>query len=176
VLKLLVGIVAVAVVATLGDWVWYEFGVRNRVLTGVVHGAALLMAAGGALAWSHGRIGIGLVIGIGAGVIGALAYYALDLVMGRAAVLAAWVCVWLLLAVGQGRVVQRPPRAWNAVVMAGIAAALLSSLTFYAVSGIVWGRPPADGRNYALQLACWLLAWAPGLLAIGAGTRSRTPL
>ncbi len=176
VLKLALGIVGVAAVATLGDFVWYEFGVRNRVIAGVVHGAVLLMAAGGALAWSHGRVVTGLAVGIGAGVIGALAYYALDLVMGQAAVLAAWISVWLLLAVGQGRIVQRPPRAWKAVVTSGVAAALLSSLTFYAVSGIVWGRAPADGRNYALQLACWLVAWTPGLLAIGAGTRSRTPL
>ena len=174
--KLVLGIVAVAAVATLGDFVWYEFGVRNRVVAGVVHGAALLMAAGGALAWSHGRVATGLSTGIGAGVIGALLYYALDLVMGRSALLASWFSVWLLLAVGQGRIVQRPPRAWKAVMTSGIAAALLSSLTFYAVSGMLWGRAPVGGRNYAVQLACWLVAWAPGLLAIGAGTRSRTPL
>lgn len=175
-LKLATGIVAVAAVATLGDYVWYAFDVRDRVVAGTLHGAVLLMAAGGALAWPHRRTATGLAVGIGAGVLGALAYYALTLVMGRSAVLAAWVSVWLLLAVGQGRIVQSPPRPWRPVVLSGVAAAVLSSLTFYAISGIVWGRAPASGRNYALQFACWLIAWAPGLLAIGAGTRSRSPL
>ena len=45
-LILLARIVFVAFVATLGDYVWFEFGVRHTPLHGVLHGAALLLAVG----------------------------------------------------------------------------------------------------------------------------------
>jgi hypothetical protein len=167
-----IGIVAVAAVATIGDYAWYAFGVRHRMAIGILHGAVLLMAAGGALGWPARRIVAGLLVGIGAGVLAALTYYALARTLGQAAILAAWITVWLLLALGQGRLVQTPPRPWTTIVASGIAAAVLSGFTFYAISSIVWGRPPAGGRNYAQQFACWLVAWAPGLLAIGAWPRT----
>jgi hypothetical protein len=167
-LKLVIGIVAVAAVATIGDYIWYEFGVQHRMAIGILHGAALLMAAGAALGWPAGRIVAGLGIGMGAGILGALTYYALVPTTGQAAVLVAWVTVWLLLALGQGRVVRTPSRPWTTTIASGVAAAVLSGLTFYVISSIVWGRAPAGGRNYAQHFACWLVAWAPGLLAIGA--------
>jgi hypothetical protein len=171
-LKLVTGIVAVAAVATVGDYVWYEFGVKHRMAIGILHGAALLMAAGGALGWPAGRTVAGLGIGTGAGILGALTYYALVPSTGQAAMLAAWVTVWLLLALGRGRLVQTPPRPWTTTIASGVAAALLSGLSFYVISSMVWGRAPAGGRNYAQHFGCWLVAWAPGLLAIGARPRT----
>jgi hypothetical protein len=171
-LKMVIGIVAVAAVATVGDYVWYEFGVQDRMAIGILHGAALLMVAGAELGWPAGRTVAGLGIGIGAGILGALTYYALIPTTGQAAMLAAWVTVWLLLALGQGRLVQRPPRPWTTILARGVTAAMLSGLTFYVISSIVWGRAPAGGRNYAQHFACWLVAWAPGLLAIGARPRT----
>jgi hypothetical protein len=170
--KLAIGTVGVAAAATIGDYVWYEFGVPHRMAIGVLHGAVLLMAAGAALGWPAGRVGAGLAIGIGAGVLAALTYYALAPAIGRAAVLAAWAANWLLLALGQGRIVHMPRRPWTSVGAGGIAAAVLSGFTFYAVSSIVWGRAPAGGRSYTLQFICWLIAWAPGLLVVGAWPRA----
>lgn len=164
--KLLIGIVAVAAVATLGDYVWYEFGVQHQMAVGILHGAALLMAAGGALGWPSGRLVTGMGIGIAAGVLGALSYYALLSTLGRLTMLAAWAAVWIFLAVGEGRFIHRKP--WSKVLMSGLIAAALSGLAFYAVSGLVWGRAPLGGRNYGRHFACWLVAWAPGLLAISA--------
>ena len=170
-LKLAIAISAVAVVATAGDYVWYEFAVRHRMAIGILHGAVLLMAAGAALGWPVRRTVAGLTIGMGAGILSALTYYALTPAAGQAALPAAWAAVWLLLAVGMG-LLARSPRPWSATIGSGVAAAVLSGLSFYLVSGIVWGRAPAGGRSYLLQFACWLVAWAPGLLAIG--WRSRT--
>ncbi len=166
--RLLVGIFGVALVATFGDYVWFEFGVRHRMTAGVLHGAVLLMAAGGALGWPAGRTITGLATGIAAGVIGALGYYALVSPMGQTAMLAAWILVWLLLATGEGLLMRQPRRALGRIVVGGVAAAALSGLAFYAVSGILWGHTPTGARNYGQQFACWLLAWAPGLLSIGA--------
>ena len=45
--------------------------------------------------------------------------------------------------------------------------AALSGVAFYAISGTVWGRTPPGGRNYLQHFAAWLVAWAPGILAIG---------
>ena len=109
----------------------------------------------------------GLPIGAAAGVGGALAYYLIDTVTrGSVAMIAAWAVCWLLLAVGEGRLLQRPQRPWREVVTRGVVAAILGGVAFYAVVNILWGRPPAGGRNYLVQFAAWTVAWAPGILAI----------
>ena len=51
------------------------------------------------------------------------------------------------------------------------AAAVIAGLAFYLVMNTLWGRPPAGGRNYALQFVAWAFAWAPGLLILSAGAR-----
>src|SRR5262249_46605123 len=137
--KLVTGVFVVAAVATFGDYVWFEIGVRHRMINGILHGAALLMAAGGALGWPGGRAAFGLGMGIAAGVLGALTYYALLPLLGQPAMLTAWVVVWLLLAIGEGRIVQRPTRGWRKILVSGLLAAVVSGVAFYAVSGIVWG-------------------------------------
>ena len=166
-LKLISGVIVVAAIATFGDFIWYHFGVRHQMTVGVLHGAMLLMAAGGALGWPGGRLVTGLVMGIASGVAGALAYYALVGSIGQSAMLAAWCGVWLLLAASEGRLVQKPARPWTRILTSGVLAAVLSGIGFYAISGIVWGHGPANERNYVQHFACWLVAWVPGLLAIG---------
>jgi hypothetical protein len=164
------GVLLVALVSTLGDYVWYEFGVRHRVAVGVLHGAVLLMAVGGVVGMAARRIGAGLPIGAAAGVGGAIAYYLIDMITpGSVAMIAAWAVCWLLLAVGEGRLLQRPSRPWTEVIVRGVLAAVLGGLAFYAVVNLLWGRPPAGGRNYLLQFAAWTVAWAPGILALVAG-------
>jgi hypothetical protein len=166
-IKLTLGIVIVSAIATLGDYIWYEIGVRHRMIAGVIHGAALLMSVGGVLGWTARRVGIGLQVGIGAGIVGALAYYALAPAMGYPAMFVAWVVVWMLLAYGEGRILGRPARPWLTVLTRGVIAAALSGIAFYAISGTVWGRAPAGGRSYVQHFFAWIVAWAPGILAIG---------
>ena len=166
--RLAIGIVIVAAVSTLGDYIWYEYGVRHRMTFGILHGALMLMSVGGALGWPARRVAYGLAIGVGAGVLSALAYYAMQPALGYPAMFASWVVVWLLLAYGEGRMLQKPARTWSAVLTRGMIASVLSGVAFYAISGTVWGRPPAGGRNYAQHFAAWLIAWAPGMIAIGA--------
>lgn len=175
-LALITGILFVAAVATAGDYIWYEFGVRHRVLIGILHGAVLLMAVGGVVGLSARRIAAGLPIGAAAGIGGALTYYALDTATrGIIAMVAAWVICWLILAVGEGRLLQRPPRSWTEVVTRGVLASILAGVSFYAVVGLLWGRPPAGRRNYLVQFAAWTIAWAPGILALLVGrSRDRT--
>jgi len=173
-LLILVGIFVVAAVATLGDWIWYTFGVRHGMAAGVIHGALLLTVVGGALGAAAGRMARGLPIGTLAGVGAALAYYAILAATGGrtygASIPAAWVVMWLLLAAFEGRWIRAPHgRSWREVAARGALAAVLSFAAFYLVLGTLWGAPPEGGRNYLVQFAAWTFAWAPGLLALGAG-------
>ena len=57
----------------------------------------------------------------------------------------------------------------------GIAAAILSGLTFWAVSGM-WTHP-AHETGYGLRLLYWTVAFLPGLLALlSGGPRTRSSL
>ena len=73
---LLARTVFVALVATIGDYIWFEYGVRHTATHGVLHGAALLLAVGLVLGQQAGRWIRGAVGGVLAGVGGALAFYA----------------------------------------------------------------------------------------------------
>ena len=173
-LTICLGILSVALVSTLGDYIWYEFGVRHRVAVGILHGAVLLMAVGGVVGMAAGRVAAGLPIGAAAGIGGAVAYYLIDTVArGTVAMIAAWVVCWLLLALGEGRLLKRPRRPWSEVLIRGVLASILAGVAFYAVVGVLWGRPPAGGRNYLVQFAAWTVAWAPGILALVGTTSGR---
>jgi hypothetical protein len=70
-MKIGLGILGVALVATLGDYTWYTLHLRHSVMTGVIHGALLLTAVGGVLGLDADRVLKGLPIGALAGVGGA---------------------------------------------------------------------------------------------------------
>ena len=168
--KIITGILFVAALATIADWVWYTFDVCQGIAAGVIHGAVLLTAVGGALGAASGRLLRGLPIGTLAGIGGALAYYfivaAFDERAYGVAIPAAWVVTWLLLAILEGCWIAPTRRSWLAIAGRGTTAAVLSGIAFYLVLDQLWGAPPPEGRNYALQFAAWAVAWAPGLLAL----------
>jgi hypothetical protein len=133
----------------------------------VIHGAVLLTTVGGALGATSGRLAAGLPIGTAAGVAGAGAYYALRPAIGSvAAMIVAWSSLWVMLSVLDGRLVRRPARSWTDVFVRGLVAAALGAAAFGSVVGLLWGRAPAGGRNYAVQFGAWLIAWAPSLLVL----------
>lgn len=180
-MKIVAGILGVALVATLADYTWYTLHVRHSMITGIIHGAVLLTAAGAVLGLHAGRMGKGLPIGALAGIGGALTYYLLVALVDRrtygSAIPASWVVLWLLLAVLDGRWLRAPERLpWRVIAIRGALAAVLSGAAFLMVMNTLWGRPPASGRNYALQFGAWALAWAPGLLALTLGRPSSAPL
>lgn len=185
-MKTLAGVFVVAASATVGDSIWYTYGVRHTLVAGLVHGALLLAAVGAVLGAASGRVLKGLPIGALAGLGGAASYYVLIAVVDPrtygSAIPAAWVIMWLILASLEGRWLRAPERrTWAAIAGRGLAAAVTSGLTFYFVMNVLWGRPPASGRNYVVQFFAWTFAWAPGLVALTLGgppvatsARSRT--
>lgn len=176
--KLSLGVLAIAAVATAGDYAWYEFGVAHRMTAGVIHGAVLLTAVGAVLGALAKRPLAGLPVGALAGIGGALTYYAIIAVTSSRtygwAIPAAWAVMWMLVALLEGRVLRAPAkRPWNEVAARGVLAAALSGVAFYLMMSTLWGRAPAGGRNYLLQFVAWTVAWAPGILAIAAGRSER---
>jgi hypothetical protein len=165
------GVLVVAAVATLGDFIWFTYGVRHTLAAGLVHGAALLTVVGAVLGASTGRLARGLPVGTLAGLGGAASYYALVALVDRrpygSAIPAAWVVMWLLLATLEGIWLQaRRRRPWTSIAARGLLSALGSGVAFFLVMRVLWGRPPASGRNYGVQFLAWAFAWAPGLFAL----------
>jgi hypothetical protein len=155
----------VALVATIGDYIWFEYGVQHTTTAGVVHGAALLLAVGMVLGHAAGSLARGSLGGIAAGVAGAMAFYAVSRPLGYlGALIASWAFMWIVLAAInawlRGRVVTVGD--WAA---RGAIAAVASGAAFYLVSGI-WTDHPDGGRNYLWHLIAWTIAWAPGLFAL----------
>jgi len=156
--------VFVALVATLGDFVWFEFGARHTALHGVIHGAVLLLAVGLVLGQHVGALMRGALGGIVAGVAGALAFYAVVGLAGYlGALIAAWMFMWIVLA-GVAAWLRSELTVARRWVVPGLVAAVGSGITFYLVSGI-WTDHP-DVRNYFWHLAAWTVAWAPGVTAL----------
>ena len=165
-MQTLIGILIVAAVSTMGDYVWYEVGVPHRMTFGIIHGAILLAAVGGVVGATAGRIGAGMAAGAIAGVGGALVYYAVEAPLGRGAMLAGLAAVWILMSIFNVRWLQRPRRSWVDGLVRGVIAAVAAGLAFYLVGDDLWGRRPPGGRNYVTQYGLWLAAWAPGVLAV----------
>ena len=177
-MRIAFGILGVALVATLTDYTWYTLHVRHSVMTGVIDGAVMLTAVGAVLGLDAGKVWKGLPIGAVAGVAGALVYYLLVALLGRraysSAIPAAWVTLWLILAVLDGRWLRAPAqRSWTTIAMRGVVAAIFSGIAFFLVMNTLWGRPPATGKNYVVQFAAWVIAWAPGLLALTLASKNR---
>jgi hypothetical protein len=55
---------------------------------------------------------------------------------------------------------------WGEIAVRGVLAAVLSGIAFFLVLNTLWGPPPATGKNYFVQFTAWVVAWAPGLLAL----------
>jgi hypothetical protein len=176
-MRIVVGILGVALVATLADYTWYTLRVRHSMVAGIIHGVVLLTAVGAVLGLHAGRVAKGLPIGALAGIGGALTYYLLIELVDRrtygSAIPASWVALWLIVAVLDGRWLRASERRpWRVIAIRGALAAVLSGAAFFMVMNTLWGRPPASGRNYALQFGAWVVAWAPGLLALTLGRPS----
>lgn len=158
----------VALVATIADFIWFEYGVRHTTAAGIIHGAGLLLAVGLVLGHAAGAIWRGAPGGILAGVGGALAYYAVPRSFGYVgALLVAWTFMWIVLAAVNAWA-RNQFRGVNEWMLRGVVAAVASGVAFYFVSGIWTARPPEGGRNYVWHLVAWTIAWAPGLFAMTA--------
>lgn len=186
--------VVLGTVMTLGDFLWASLNLRHRAAYGLAHGAVMClcmgMLIGGRFRRSPGAASsrrerwwdpreqkemlVGALSGIVIGLVAAGAFYVLAPMLRWGAMLPAWMLFWVLFAALEHRL--RPGERPAAAVARGLAAAVLSGVAFYLISGI-WTRPAPGGPNYIVNFLSWSFAFLPGFLALfwSGGTRlSRT--
>jgi hypothetical protein len=159
------GALLLGALSTLYDLIWALWIPRHRAVYGLVHGMTLLSAVGGVLGWRVGRLGAGLAGGALAGLIAAGSFYVFYGGLGYlGAMVAAWMLLWLLFAMLDSRLSGRRTLSGE-MVARGLAAAVLSGVAFWLISGI-WTAHPPGGPNYAWNFACWTFAFLPGFAAL----------
>lgn len=157
----LIASLALGGVMTAGDFVWAALHIRHRVAYGVVHGAVMCLCLGLAVGAGARKPVAAAVAGLVIGVVAAATFYALAPVLRWAAMLPAWMLLWVLFAVLQHRL--RRTEALRLVLLRGMCAALLSGMAFYLISGI-WTR--GGEPDLARHFASWSFAFFPGFLAL----------
>jgi hypothetical protein len=159
----LAGAVVLGVLSTFYDFLWAHFEVRHKAINGVVHGMTLLSVAGLVLAWPMRRWQAGLLGGAVTGLFGAASFYAAYPLLGYLnALVAAWVVMWIAFSTLETQL--RRERVGTEAAIRGLAAAALSGVAFYLVSGM-WtdhSAPP----NYLRNVASWTFAFFPGFAAL----------
>ena len=169
VLHALLASVVLGAAMTFGDWLWAALHIRHTVSAGLLHGALMCLLLGGVIGLREGRIAAGAVAGPLIGVAAAGLFYLLASVLRMAAMFPAWMFFWICFALLQAWM--RPGRLLVAAIVPGIAAAILSGVAFYTISGI-WTRHDPSGPDYAWNLFAWSFAFFPGFLALFLGSRS----
>lgn len=165
------GTAAVALASTFADALRAAADPGQRAAYGVVHGVIVLTVLGltlAALVRARARVAgaLGaLLTGIGA----AALFYVLYPLVGIPAMLVAWLLLWLALAflveaLAPAALAEKRSRT----LTRGVAAAVLSGLGFWVVSG-TWLAGADPGPLYLRNLASWGVAFLPGLLALFVG-------
>lgn len=158
-------------VMTAGDFVWAYFRVRHSMWAGVAHGAIMCLCIGAVIGARAGRPIRGLIAGPLIGVFAAAAFYATASTLGWGAMLPAWMLFWICFALLQHALT---PETLNRAMIRGVAAAVLSGLAFYSISGI-WTRPSPGGPNYPVHFLSWSFAFLPGFFVLFLRRSSRRP-
>jgi hypothetical protein len=154
--------VFVAVVATLGDFVWEHWSIRHNPVYGAIHGAVFCLAIGAAIGAHTRRLFPAVLAGPLIGLLAAGVFYMLAPTMRMSAMFPAWMLFWMCFALLQRQLCDEP--AGHAIAR-GIAAAVLSGIAFYFVSGIWTSRAPA-GPSYVRNFLSWTFAFFPGFASL----------
>lgn len=163
----LLGALFLAVLSTFGDWVWERFIPQGKMIHGIVHGAVIFAAIGlvlGLTAGTRSAVARGITFQTLIGVGISASFYPLYRLLGGASLFVTWAALWFLTGLLYRHLVSATMSRAEALARGG-AAALLSGLAFWSISGI-WTDPSPTGPNYLLHLLSWLWAFLPGFGAL----------
>jgi len=155
--------ITLAAVMTFGDFVWEALHLRHRVLTGLAHGALMCLFIGAFVGARQRRVITGLAAGPVIGLIAAGGFYLLAPWLRYSAMFPMWCLFWVLFAMLQEWLGARP--RWGEAFARGLAAAVLSGLAFWAISGI-WTQHNPGGPDYVRNMWSWTVAFLPGFLCL----------
>jgi len=186
------GALVMAIVSTLGDFLWANWLPHHRPIYGLVHGTLLLLVVGLYLGAVSHRAAIGAAGGALVGLLAAGGFYLLQPLIGYSALFVLWAGLWVALGLLNGRVLHRraersaegragfagprepavhgaglasPPERIGYVLTRSILAAVGSGIAFYAISGI-WFPFNPHGWDYAVHFASWTVAYLPAFAAL----------
>jgi len=163
---------ALAAISTFADLIWALWIPAHRAIFGLIHGALLFMLLGVVLGVVAARSGAGagatvlrgavgeLLAGLG----GAAAFYALFGAIGWAAMFVAWMWVWMITAF-VNRWLRGTKESLGMTLGRGVAAALLSGIAFWAISGI-WLDGSTRNPDYLRNFVSWFIAFVPGFACL----------
>jgi hypothetical protein len=155
--------VTLALVSTVGDYLWATVVPGHEVIYGLAHGAVLLACVGLWLGVSARRPVGGAVGGLAIGLVSAGGFYVLAPLLGYAAMFPMWIAMWILFAYLHAWLAgRRDRREWPS---RGLIAGVSSGLAFYLISDI-WLAPEPGGPYYGWHLVAWTLAYVPGFAAL----------
>jgi len=159
-----VGSMAIALVSTLGDFIWATWIPRHRPVYGLTHGTLLFLAVGLYLGVLTRRPAPGAMLGAALGFLAAGSFYVLAPLAGYSVMFVSWFGIWIALAFAYGWLCgdASPTRA---LVLRGLAAAVASGLAFYLVSGI-WRPFDPVGWDYVWHFAAWTFAYFTGFASL----------
>ena len=153
---------ALGAVMTIGDVAWAQFGIRHRVVAGVIHGAVMCLCLGLAIGLRCRRPLPALVAGPLIGVAAAASFYVLAPALQWGAMFPAWMLLWILFALLQQWLDRR--ESMLTAFVRGLGAAVASGVAFYLVSGMWTSEHGAP--NVLRHFASWSYAFLPGFLAL----------
>jgi len=166
------GGLAMAAVSTLGDYVWATWIPSPRVSFGLAHGVLVFLCVGAYLGAVAGQTAKGAMAGPIVGLLAAASYYALAPVLGRSAMFAAWIALWVALGLVNARLRRQPGGIRDALIRSSVAA-ISSGIAFYLISGI-WFPFDPQGWDYAVHFASWTFAYLPAFLALLVEPKNRS--
>ena len=163
----LLGSLGVAVLSTLGDFIWAMWIPQHRPVYGLAHGTLLFLVIGLALGFAFGRRLAGAGLGALIGGLAAGSFYLLSPLAGYRAMFLVWIGVWIALGLICRYMSGSNVRIQSALAR-GAGAAMGSGLAFFLVSGI-WLPFNPRGWDYLVHFGAWTLAYLPGFAALLVG-------
>ncbi len=177
--KALIATLVMAALSTVADLIWALFIPSHEMVYGLVHGALLfacmgvllaVLAGTGATATAVGSHRSKLIVqGAGGalvvGLLGAATFYALFPFVRWAAMFVAWMVVWILTAALLNLSIRTTRENLMLTLGRGTAAAVLSGLAFYAISGI-WLSGSTRDPNYIVNFGSWFAAFLPAFACL----------
>ena len=178
------GALVMAIVSTLGDFLWANWLPHHRPIYGLAHGTLLLFVVGLYLGALSRRAATGAAGGALVGFLAAGSFYLLQPLIGYSALFVLWIGLWVALGLLNGRVLQPraegraglsdpPERIGHVLIRSGLAA-VGSGIAFYAISGI-WFPFNPHGWDYAVHFVSWTVAYLPAFAALLVSLRRAPP-
>ena len=158
------GALVMAIVSTLGDFLWANWLPHHRPIYGLAHGTLLLLVVGLYLGAVSRKAAIGTAGGAFIGLLAAGGFYLLQPLIGYSALFVLWIGLWVALGLFNSRVLQQRGGVGEALIRSGLAA-VGSGAAFYAISGI-WFPFNPHGWDYAVHFASWAVAYLPAFAAL----------